>query len=714
MRGVAPLSASYRCLWNQASERNGLLAVCWFAGLATLGHWNAAAGGLIVLQAGELALSAALLRFRLQWRDLTPDSREAASLSLAPFNPYTGLLWLPTLRWLFLVGLLTAAFAVAPALLIPGIRAQEWRDWAYRGLVLLPLASPEIFYSIASVAVAAALRSGRENGLWFRGGAALKNLAVVKAAAYAKTGILTQGRIKVEQTIPYYGWASADVLRVASVLQSDPLHPIARALQEAAAPSPIPTPLTANDCIAAEGAGVAGTVEDIRFFLGSRRWMQSCRVPLMRQAEEAIAAAEAKGLSVSLLGVEGGLLGLIVFRDKSRDAAPQSVSALRDLGLAPLALISGDSVSVTERTALEMGLENTDSSFGEAERKARIAGIRERAEGLTLAVGDGAFDSALLDAADAGFCMNAAARPNAAFFATVTTQSEDFAPLPQAILLSRRMDAALFRAWGYVLAMKVALLFAALLLPIPLPSLVFAEALAALLTAKYLLWAVPINTRRMETAPAPAKTPAPAPSAMLPAAAATLAPPKPAKTPAPRPEKALTPKPVKTPAAIRPAKNAAPETNSQKYGDDAALLIPDSPTAELGPIVIPEPMLELVFVCDSSVDEKPTAFSVYPQWETFVVPFYGEPLRFGRKYPAMSLSVQVEDDQVSRLHGELRLEGNRPVIVDLHSSNGIRRNSKSVKALIEKETPTPIKFGDTLILVATRASKFERHIGIRG
>ena len=121
-----------------------------------------------------------------------------------------------------------------------------------------------------------------------------------------------------------------------------------------------------------------------------------------------------------------------------------------------------------------------------------------------------------------------------------------------------------------------------------------------------------------------------------------------------------------------------------------------APTAELEPIEVPEPLLELVFTCDPSADEEPNAYRSYPQWESFVVPFYGEPLRFGRKYPAMSSGVQVEDEGVSRLHGEIRLEGSRPVIVDLRSSNGIRRNSKARKALIETETPAPIKFGDTL------------------
>ena len=642
--GWRPLGAALRCARQESSERNALLAICWFAGLAALGRWGEAAGSLILLRAGELALAALLTRFRSRWRDLPPPARESLSAALLPSNPYVNLLRLPVMRGLFLVGLLTAGFAVAPSLLISGLAAQRWGVWAYRGLVLLPLASSEVFYLAASAAVAAALNSGREDGLWFRGGASLKTLAGAKAAAYAKTGVLTQGNVVVEDALPYYGWTCADVLRVAAALQPDRRHPIARALREAAAPFRKVIALEASDCVAEEGGGVAGTVDDIRFFLGSRRWMQRHRVPLMRQAEEAIAFAEARGLSIALLGVEGGLLGLIVFRDTFRADATEGIAALKGLRFAAQTLISGDGASVAAQTAQAMGLEALESSAGEAERNERVAELRGRIRGPVLAVGDGAFDAALLDAADAAFCMNTAARPDAALFATIAAQNDDFSSMPRAVRFARRMDAALLRAWGLTLTAKAALLIAALLFPLPLPAMVMAEAALALLAAGFLLTVVPPRLRRTEGDVAPAGTSV---------------------------ESAPT-------VADAPAPPAPP------YSE------------ETEPVEVPEPMLELVFTCDPSADEEPTPDRVYPRWESFVVPFYGEPLRFGRKFPTLSLAVQVEDEGVSRLHGEVRLDEARPVIVDLRSTNGIRHNSKGPKALIAAETPAPIKFGDTL------------------
>lgn len=109
-----------------------------------------------------------------------------------------------------------------------------------------------------------------------------------------------------------------------------------------------------------------------------------------------------------------------------------------------------------------------------------------------------------------------------------------------------------------------------------------------------------------------------------------------------------------------------------------------------------EALLELVFVNDSSVDEQPQPDTVYPQWDRFIVSFSGKPIRFGRKVAASVLPVQVEDEAMSRLHGEIRLEGRRPVIVDLGSTNGIRRNGQSQSALIPSERPVPLRYGDVL------------------
>lgn len=110
------------------------------------------------------------------------------------------------------------------------------------------------------------------------------------------------------------------------------------------------------------------------------------------------------------------------------------------------------------------------------------------------------------------------------------------------------------------------------------------------------------------------------------------------------------------------------------------------------------PLLELVFVHDPSVDEEPKPGYIYPEWQRFVVPFEGDALRFGRRAASSTLPLQVDDEGMSRLHGEFRMEGGKPVVIDLNSTNGIRRNGPHVANLIPPQRPTPLRFGDTLYI----------------
>ena len=128
----------------------------------------------------------------------------------------------------------------------------------------------------------------------------------------------------------------------------------------------------------------------------------------------------------------------------------------------------------------------------------------------------------------------------------------------------------------------------------------------------------------------------------------------------------------------------------------AFTLAPKSQTTEIPNET--EALLELVFVHDPAADEEPIPGYAYPRWEAFVVPFVGETIQFGRKSNQSTLALQVTDEGMSRLHGEIRLENRRPVIVDLRSTNGIRRNGHAAEALIPTERPVPLRFGDVLMI----------------
>lgn len=69
----------------------------------------------------------------------------------------------------------------------------SWHESFYRGMVLLVVASPCALVASATPATLAAISNGARNGVLFKGGIYLENLASLNAIAFDKTGTLTRG-----------------------------------------------------------------------------------------------------------------------------------------------------------------------------------------------------------------------------------------------------------------------------------------------------------------------------------------------------------------------------------------------------------------------------------------------------------------------------------------------------------------------------------------
>jgi len=69
----------------------------------------------------------------------------------------------------------------------------SWNESFYHGMVLLVVASPCALVVSATPAILAAISNGAKNGVLFKGGAFLENIADLSAITFDKTGTLTKG-----------------------------------------------------------------------------------------------------------------------------------------------------------------------------------------------------------------------------------------------------------------------------------------------------------------------------------------------------------------------------------------------------------------------------------------------------------------------------------------------------------------------------------------
>ena len=285
------------------------------------------------------------------------------------------------------------------AILPPLVVGANWDEWIYKGLAILLIGCPCALVISTPAAIAAGLAAGARQGLLMKGGAVLETLAGINRVAFDKTGTLTLGRPVVSDVIGY-GRSEAEVISLAASLETGSNHPLARAILAKATDLAAPT-IVAEAIAAVAGKGMTGKVGADQLLLGSAAAAAE-ETKLTEAQETAIAAMGSEGKSVSVLLVNGAIVGILAMRDGPRADAKAGLAALADLNVSPI-MLTGDNARAAKAVGGDLGIEVRDELL--PQDKQRI--IRElQAGGVKVAeVGDGINDAPALAAADVGIAM---------------------------------------------------------------------------------------------------------------------------------------------------------------------------------------------------------------------------------------------------------------------------------------------------------------------
>ncbi|MFO0851606.1 MAG: cation-translocating P-type ATPase [Gemmataceae bacterium] len=215
----------------------------------------------------------------------------------------------------------------------------------YPTLAVLVVACPCPLVLSTPAATVAALGRLAGTGVLVKGGAALERLAAVTGFAFDKTGTLTEGRLELGDVVAF---GPDDPLLLAAAAEQGSEHPIARAILTAARDSGLSLP-PATGFQAHPGAGVTTTVDGSRVIVGTRRFLEQQGTNVTADAE--LARLDADGQTALLVAQDGRLIGVIGVRDRLRPEAAGVLAELRDLGMTPLALLTGDREPVATAVA---------------------------------------------------------------------------------------------------------------------------------------------------------------------------------------------------------------------------------------------------------------------------------------------------------------------------------------------------------------------------
>ena len=204
-------------------------------------------------------------------------------------------------------------------------------------------------------------------------------------------------------------------------------HPLAEAVRSEAQRRKLPLyePQTFE---AIPGAGVRAQINGGSISVGSQRMAETKLT--------ASADLEAQGKTALFVQKDGEVVGVMGAADTVRSEIPQSIAALRALGIKEICILTGDNERVASTLAQKLGVNYRANLLPQD----KIAIVREyQAQGhIVVMVGDGVNDAPALAQANIGIAMGAAGSDIALDAAHIALMREDWTLVPEAIHIARR------------------------------------------------------------------------------------------------------------------------------------------------------------------------------------------------------------------------------------------------------------------------------------
>ncbi len=318
-----------------------------------------------------------------------------------------------------------------------------------RVVTVLVIACPHALGLAVPLVVAISTMLGATNGLLVRDRRGLEEARNLDTVIFDKTGTLTLGEFRVVNMSTIDGVSEDEALRIASGVEAESEHPIARGIVKTAEDREIKIP-AADNFRALTGKGVAATVEGTEYHMGGPALIKSEDAEVPPAFDKASEAAAERGQAAIYLVREGKVIALFAVADAIREESREAVHDLHERGI-KVAMLTGDARAVADAVAEEIGI---DTVFAEVLPEDKASKVKElQAGGKKVAmVGDGVNDAPALATADIGIAIGAGTdvAVEAGHIVLVRSDPRD---IPRIVTLSRatygKMVQNLWWAAGY-------------------------------------------------------------------------------------------------------------------------------------------------------------------------------------------------------------------------------------------------------------------------
>ncbi len=256
-------------------------------------------------------------------------------------------------------------------------------------ICVLVVACPDALRYAAPGPVMVAIGRAARAGLVFRDARSLEALANASVVVVNKSGVLTEGKLRLMVVEAASGFTETEVLAAAAAAETNSDHPIARAIVEGARARGVAIPKSVKHrALAGEGVFAVAA--------GGRKVAVGNLKMISRFGENALPPRGAgdrhrlKGRTVVFVSINGARAGLLGVADQIKPRVRDTIAALRADGLKVM-MLTGDNRKTAAAIADDLGIDDIRAEVSGGD-KARIIGELQKNGANVAMVSDAVSD----------------------------------------------------------------------------------------------------------------------------------------------------------------------------------------------------------------------------------------------------------------------------------------------------------------------------------
>jgi P-type Cu2+ transporter len=273
-----------------------------------------------------------------------------------------------------------------------------------RTATVLVIACPHALGLAIPLVIAISTAIGAKNGLLVKDRLALERARQLDVVIFDKTGTLTRGAPILSGTAAVTGINEKEMLGLASAVESDSEHPIAKAIVSGAGRRGLKLQSAAG-FEALPGRGTRATVDGQNVAVGGPRLLADMKSTIPPELDQAVSTWMSEGRTVLYVLRDGAVIGTLAVEDEIRPESAEAIKALHELGVR-VAMITGDAQAVADSVARRLGIDDIEAQVLPADKAAAVERFKAGSRVVAM-VGDGVNDAPALATADVGIAIGA-------------------------------------------------------------------------------------------------------------------------------------------------------------------------------------------------------------------------------------------------------------------------------------------------------------------